>query len=427
MFSWQFKRHGTPKGVPLSIFKISIVSNSMMNQPVPAKKDKYAFPLILVTSLFFMWGLAYGLLDVLNKHFQEMLQVTKARSTLLQVAYFGAYFLVAYPAGLFMKRYGYKKGILLGLALYALGAFLFYPSAQALSFNFFLFSLFIIASGLACLETAANPYITVLGKPETSAFRLNLSQSFNGVGSFLGPIIGANLFFAESSNSLTNVQYVYLFIALLVLLVFVLFLKTPLPEINEEQLASDISRTKKSLVNQSHFVYAVIAQFAYVGAQVGIATLFINYCREAVSSITNAEASYLLSLCLVLFTIGRFAGTALMKKIQPNRLLLVYAIICVLLGFMVLRGTGWISVYSLVIIFFFMSIMFPTIFALGLTNLGHHTKKGSSFMIMAIAGGAVIPYIMGLIAETSTARAYIVPMVCFVVIALFAWRGYKTS
>jgi FHS family L-fucose permease-like MFS transporter len=164
-----------------------------------AGTKSYLIPFILVTSLFFLWGTAYGLLDVLNKHFQEALSITKARSTLLQAAYFGAYFLIALPAGFFMNRYGYKKGIVLGLLLYTLGAFLFYPAAELLSFNFFLLALFILASGLTCLETAANPYVTVLGRPETSAFRLNLSQSFNGVGSFIGPVIGANLFFSESN------------------------------------------------------------------------------------------------------------------------------------------------------------------------------------------------------------------------------------
>ena len=398
-----------------------------MKKPDASKNASYLFPLILVTSLFFLWGLAYGLLDVLNKHFQEMLNITKARSTLLQAAYFGAYFLIAYPAGIFMNRYGYKKGILLGLMLYAIGALLFYPSAHYLSFNFFLFSLFIIAAGLACLETAANPYITVLGKPETSEFRLNLSQSFNGVGSFLGPIIGANLFFSENSKNLASVQWVYLIIGAIVLAMFGLFYKTALPEIEEDALASDIGLTKKPLFLHSNFRYAVIAQFFYVGAQVGIAALFINYCREAVSNISNMQASYLLSLCLVLFTVGRFAGTALMKKIAPHQLLLIYALINCLLSLIVIRGSGWISVYSLVMIFFFMSIMFPTIFALGVKDLGHHTKKGSSFIIMAIAGGALMPYLMGRLAERSTPHAYIVPMFCFVIVALFGWRGYKTK
>ena len=398
-----------------------------MKGPAAAKNARYLLPLILVTSLFFLWGLAYGLLDVLNKHFQEMLDITKARSTLLQAAYFGAYFLIAYPAGLFMNRFGYKKGILLGLMLYALGAFLFYPSAHLLSFNFFLISLFIIAAGLACLETAANPYITVLGKPETSEFRLNLSQSFNGVGSFLGPIIGANLFFSGNTKDLASVQFVYLIIGAIVLVMFGFFLKTPLPEIEEDALASDIRQIKKPLFRHVNFINAIVAQFFYVGAQVGIAALFINYCREAVDSMTNMKASYLLSLSLVLFTIGRFAGTALMKKIAPHRLLFIYAIINFLLCVIVIWGKGLISVYSLVTVFFFMSIMFPTIFALGVKDLGHHTKKGSSFIIMAIAGGACMPYIMGRLAENSTAHAYIIPMICFLVVAYFGWKGYKTK
>ncbi len=397
-----------------------------MDESVAAKNKRYLFPLILVTSLFFLWGLAYGLLDVLNKHFQEMLNITKTRSTLLQAAYFGAYFLIAYPAGLFMNRFGYKKGILLGLMLYAIGALLFYPSAQLLSFNFFLLSLFIIASGLACLETAANPYITVLGKPETSEFRLNLSQSFNGVGSFLGPIIGANLFFSGNTKDLASVQYVYLIIGLIVLFMFGLFFRTRLPEIKEDELASDITQIKKPLFKHPNFVFAVIAQFFYVGAQVGIAALFINYCREAVSSISNMQASYLLSLCLLLFTIGRFVGTALMKKIAPHQLLFFYSVINVLLCIMVVWGNGWASVYSLIAVFFFMSIMFPTIFALGVKDLGHHTKKGSSFIIMAIAGGALMPYLMGHLAETSTAHAYIIPLCCFAVVAWFGKKGYHT-
>jgi len=390
-------------------------------------KNAYFLPLILVTSLFFLWGLAYGLLDVLNKHFQESLNITKTRSTLLQAAYFGAYFLVALPAGIFMNRVGYKKGIIAGLILYAIGAFLFYPSAQQSSFNFFLISLFILASGLACLETAANPYITVLGKPETSAFRLNLSQCFNGVGSFIGPIIAANLFFGNKNGSgnLDSVQFVYLAIGAIVLLVAVFFIRTPLPEIKESELVSDRIQDTKPLFQHDHFVNAVIAQFFYVAAQVGIAALFINYCTEASHEIDNSKASYLLSISLFIFTAGRFAGTALLKKISPHRLLLVYSMINILLCVAVLTLKGWVSVYSLMAIFFFESIMFPTIFALGIKDLGHHTKKGSSFIIMSIVGGALMPFIMGMLAEKSTANAYIVPLFCFMVVAWFGWRGYK--
>jgi len=391
------------------------------------KRDPYIFPLVLVTSLFFLWGLAYGLLDVLNKHFQESLNITKTRSTLLQGAYFGAYFLIAFPAAMFMNKYGYKKGIIAGLLLYAIGAALFYPSAQQSSFNFFLISLFIIASGLACLETAANPYVTVLGKPETSTLRLNLSQCFNGVGSFIGPIIAANLFFSsdKKSSDLGSVQLVYLVIAIIVLLVAGLFIRTPLPEIRESELVSDSSQDSKPLSKHTHFINAVIAQFFYVAAQVGVAALFINYCTEADKGIDNTKASYLLSLSLLLFTIGRFVGTALMKKIAANKLLLIYAIINILLCVVVVWMKGWISVYALMTIFFFESIMFPTIFALGVKDLGHRTKKGSSFIIMSIVGGALVPYAMGALSEKTTAQSYIIPLLCFMVVAWYGWKGYR--
>jgi FHS family L-fucose permease-like MFS transporter len=394
-----------------------------MNQ----NRNAYLFPLILVTSLFFLWGLSYGLLDVLNKHFQDSLNITKTRSTLLQAAYFGAYFLVALPAGIFMNRFGYKKGIILGLFLYAIGAFLFYPSAQLSSFNFFLVSLFIIASGLACLETAANPYVTVLGKSETSEFRLNLSQCFNGVGSFIGPIIAANLFFGNNSDpgNLNSVQLVYIVIGGVVLLVAGFFIKTSLPEIKESELVSETIQDQRPLFKHSHFINAVIAQFFYVAAQVGIAALFINYCTEATSEIDNSKASYLLSISLFIFTVGRFVGTALMRKIPPHLLLLVYSLINILLCIAVISLKGWISVYSLMTIFFFESIMFPTIFALGVKDLGRHTKKGSSFIIMSIVGGAIMPYAMGSLAEPSTAKAYIIPLLCFIVVAWFGWKGYK--
>ncbi|MFZ9388274.1 MAG: sugar MFS transporter [Chitinophagaceae bacterium] len=391
--------------------------------------NRFILPLILVTSLFFLWGLAYGLLDVLNKHFQESLNITKTRSTLLQAAYFGAYFLVALPAGLLMNRVGYKKGIITGLILYATGAFLFYPSAQQSSFNFFLVSLFILASGLACLETAANPYITVLGKPESSAFRLNLSQCFNGVGSFIGPIIAANLFFGGSNptGNLDSVRVVYLVIGGVVLVVAGLFIRTTLPEVEESSLVSEPDQNTRPLFHHGHFVNAVIAQFFYVAAQVGVAALFINYCTEADQGIDNARASYLLSASLLLFTIGRFAGTALMKKISPALLLFIYAMVNILLCVFVVTLKGWISVYSLMAIFFFESIMFPTIFALGVKDLGQHTKRGSSFIIMSIVGGALVPYIMGVLSEKSTATAYVVPLVCFAVVAWFGLKGHRVK
>src|SRR6185437_10030346 len=384
-------------------------------------KRSYTIPIILVTSLFFLWGLAYGLLDVLNKHFQETLNITKVRSTLLQAAYFGAYFLIALPAGNFMEKVGYKKGIITGLLLYATGAMLFYPAAENESFTFFLLALFVLASGLAFLETAANPYITVLGDPATSEFRLNLAQSFNGVGSVLGPIIGGALFFGDKavtgSGALDTVKYVYVGIAAIVLLVALLFFRTPMPEVKEEELVVDRGKhVGKKLFQHTHFVWAIVAQFFYVAAQVGIAALFINYCTEKKVGIDNEYAAYLLSGSLILFTIGRFIGTALMKFIAPNKILALYAFINVLLCLVVIIVPGIVSVYSLMAIFFFESIMFPTIFALGVKNLGAYTKKGASYIIMSIVGGALVPVGMGALAQSySTPFSYVIPLVCFVV------------
>ena len=394
-------------------------------------RNKYLIPLILVTSLFFLWGFAYGLLDVLNKHFQETLNISKTRSTLLQGAYFGAYFLIALPAGIFMNKYGYKKGIILGLFLYAIGAFLFYPAAEQLSFNFFLVALFILASGLACLETAANPYVTVLGSPETSETRLNLSQCFNGVGAFLGPIIAAFLFFGGNNGhpgNLNSVKIIYVIIGAVVLLIAGFFLKTSLPEIKESDIVSSQELDKKPLFKHSNFKFGVVAQFFYVAAQVGIAAFFINYCTEANTGIQNAKAATLLSAGLVLFTVGRFIGTALMRVFAPNKLLTAYALINVLLCVVVVLNIQWISVYALLAVFFFESIMFPTIFALGLKDLGHHTKKASSFLIMSIVGGAIMPVVMGIVADKySTSVSYVVPLFCFLVVAWYGWKGYKVN
>ncbi len=393
----------------------------------------YLYPFILVTCLFFLWGFSYGLLDVLNKHFQATMGVSKARSTLLQAAYFGAYFLVALPAGLFMNKYGYKRGIIFGLILFATGAFLFYAFASINipndeKFNCFLGAFLVLASGLTFLETAANPYSAILGKPESSEFRLNLSQSFNGIGAFIGPLVGGVLFFAEnkSGSSSNNVQLVYVVIGVVVALFAVLFSRTHLPEIKESTLVSNVEQDTKPLSAHKHFIGAVVTQFFYVAAQVGIAALFINYCTEADHTISDQKAANLLGTSLLLFTIGRFTGSALMKKYAPNQLLSIYAIINVVLCVIVVFGHSTLSIYALMAVFFFESIMFPTIFALGVKDLGHHTKQGSSFLVMAIAGGAFMPYFMGLLATPVTTRAYIIPLFCFVIVAWYGWKGYKT-
>ena len=390
-------------------------------------KNKYLFAFALVTSLFFIWGFTYGLLDVLNKHFQETLQVTKTRSTLLQAAYFGAYFLIGL-IGVFVNKFDYKKGIILGLILFAMGAFMFYPAAESFSFNFFLLALFVLAAGCGCLETTANPYVTVLGDPSRSANRLNLSQCFNGLGAFFGPVIASQLFFSEGNNdNLDSVKNVYIVIGVVVLAIAFLFIKTKLPEIKEaEEEHISKEQDNKPLSARPHFIFGVITQFFYIAAQVGVAALFINYCTESGLKIDNALASKLLSLALILFAAGRFIGTALMRKIQAQVLLTIYALINVVLCAVVLLHAEWISIGALIVVFLFESIMFPTIFALGIKGLGSHTKKAASFMIMAIVGGAIVPYVMGTIADKySTAMSYLVPMACFVFVAWYGWKGYR--
>lgn len=401
--------------------KLGKIETNAYTRPEPSVR----LALMLVTSLFFLWGLSYGLLDVLNKHFQETLHVSKAQSGLLQAAYFGAYFIIALPAGLLMDRFGYKAGILLGLCLYAGGALLFMPAANAASFPFFLFALFVIALGLGCLETAANPYATVLGEPGGAERRLNLAQSFNGLGQFIGPLLGGMLFFggANGSGDSTSLQTTYVVIAVIVLLVAAMFARTPMPDVREHTAQAQAS-SGKGLWQHRTFVMGVVAQFFYVAAQVGVGAFFINYVTEHWANMSSQTAAYLLSVAMICFMCGRFFSTWLMGRVPAQRLLMVYACINVALCAVVVSGVESVSVVALVAIFFFMSIMFPTIFAMGVKDLGAHTKRGSSFLIMAIVGGALMPYFMGLVADhASTALAYLLPMGCFVIVALYGRSG----
>lgn len=401
-----------------------------MQQPSVTRRSMhggYRLPLILVTTLFFMWGLSYGLLDVLNKHFQDQLHVSKAESGLLQASYFGAYFLAALPAGLFMTRFGYKRGIIIGLALYAIGALLFIPATAAGQFGPFLLALFVIASGLGCLETAANPYVTVLGPPDGAPRRLNLSQSFNGLGSFVGPVIGGAFFFHGGTGAqpgAASVQMTYVVIAAIVVVLAVAFWRVQLPEIGSERVTTAAAR--QPLRTRRHFIAGVITQFFYIAAQVGVAAFFINYAVAHWQGMSAQRASFLLSIGLLGFTLGRFGSTALMARIAAHRLLLIYALINVILCAVVAMGLGKTSVIALVAVFFFESIMFPTIFALGVKDLGADTKRGASFLVMAIIGGAISPVIMGAIADhIDIAAAYWLPFGCFIVVSGFAWRGHR--
>jgi len=386
---------------------------------------RWAF--MLITTLFFMWGVSYGLLDVLNKHFQETLNVTKAQSGLLQAAYFGAYFIVALPAGYFMQRHGYKAGILAGLSLYAIGALLFVPAAMVNNFSVFLFALFVLACGLGCLETAANPYATVLGDPNGAERRLNLAQSFNGLGQFVGPMIGGSLFFTQASQDAAqdSVKITYVVIACVVIAIALLFKRTALPDIRESA-SQHIQQPGATLWQQKHFVGGVIAQFFYVAAQVGVGAFFINYATEHWHGVTNQSAAYMLSVAMICFMLGRFFSTWLLGRVKPAVMLAAYALINIVLCAVVMLGAGDVSVVALIAIFFFMSTMFPTIFAMGVKNLGESTKQASSFMIMAIVGGAIMPYFMGLLSDhVSTAVAYSLPLLCFVVVLAYALRQRK--
>lgn len=390
---------------------------------------KYRVAFILVTSLFFMWGLSYGLVDVLNKHFQNTLHVTQAQSGLIQAAYFGAYFVVALPAGLFMEKKGYKAGILVGLSLYAAGALLFVPAASANSFAFFLFAFFVLASGLGCLETAANPYSAALGDPSTAETRLNLSQSFNGLGQTVGPLIGGLLFFeagekaadaAESSGGQTAVMVTYVVIACVVLLLMVFFAKTPLPDLRSNEQALDAQEHSKPMWAHKEFSLGVLTLFLYVGAQVGVGAFFINYTVKTWPGAGDDKAAYFLGIAMFMLMVGRFASTGIMTKVAPAKLLATYGFICVLLSATVIAAIDYVSVIALMAIFFFISIMFPTIFAMGVKNLGSKTKLGSSFMIMAIVGGAVMPFLMGSVADKShISTSFILPLVCFVAVVLY--------
>lgn len=398
---------------------------SPQSTATPTAGGNLRLAFILVTSLFFLWGFSYGLLDVLNKHFQETLDITRARSALLQAAYFGAYFLMALPAAKLMERYGYKTGILLGLGLFATGALLFIPATGAGVFEYFLFALFVIACGLACLETAANPYVTVLGAAESSERRLNLSQSFNGLGSFIAPFIGGKLFFGTSSSGISGshgVQTIYVVIAMVVIVIGVLIWRTRMPEIrgDEAGIAPAGTVASQPLFSHRHFTWAVVAQFFYVAAQVGVGAFFINYAVDHVPGLSSESGAKLLGIALGCFLAGRFLTTALMGAIAPARLLTVYAVINVLLSGMVIAGIGWTSVIALIAMFFFMSIMFPTIFALGVKGLGAQTKRGASFIIMAIVGGAIVPWFMGRIADaTDIETAFWVPAACFAIVAVY--------
>ncbi len=410
-----------------------------MSHPKLITKE-YKLPFIFITSLFFLWGLAHGMLDTLDKHFQQILHLHKWQSSLIQFALYGAYFSMAIPAGIFMKRFGYKRGIVLGLFLFASGALLIAATAGFESFWIFLTCLFLLGCGLATLETAANPYTTKLGPKESAERRINLSQSFNGLAWVLGPLIA--LYIYNSTSEVEGEKFYstilpMLVIGLLVLAVAFVFMRLKLPEISEEDEVHahgfiETGTEEKPtfhipLRKQSHFIFGVIAQFSYVAAQTGIFSYLINFVTDEgqYPRFDVKLAPYFLSIGFALFMIGRMSGSYLMSIFKPTKLLAICAVLAALLLPIVSMKLGWISLISLYAVFFVMSIMFPTIFALAIKDLGPQTKKASSLLVMAIVGGAVFPPLMGLIADNfGMSIGFLAPIPFFAFIAFYALRGH---
>ncbi|MFN4976838.1 MAG: L-fucose:H+ symporter permease [Bacteroidota bacterium] len=412
-----------------------------MNKP----QSNYRLPFMLVSSLFFLWGIANNLNGILIPHLRKALQLTNMQSTFVDTAVYLAYFSAAIPAGMILKKFGYKKGIITGLIVFSVGAFMFIPAANLRAYNIFLLGLFIIGCGLTILETAANPYASKLGDPATSTARLTLAQSFNGLAVFIAPVIGTVFILsgkefnpdelaamsevdklAYLNSEAASVKMPYLSLGIFLLAIAVLFLVNKFPELKEDEGGKEEGSLSGAL-KQQHLVWAVIAQFFYVGAQVCVTSFFIR-AAIAGGGVDEKTAGYYLSMYGILFMIGRFAGSAMMKWIAPNKLLSLYAIMCILLSVMAIKTDGQYVVIALGGLGFFMSIMFPTIFSLGIAGLKSNTKPGSSLLVMSIIGGAIFPVIMGNIIDRfgdDIQIGYLVPMICYAFVLYFGIKGYK--
>ena len=399
----------------------------MKQKRIPLVGEQYLVPFILITSLFFLWGFAHAILDVLNKHFQELLDITKAHSAFIQAMMYMGYFVMAIPAGLFISRFGYRRGVVFGLLLYGIGSLLFIPGQYYLSFNMFLFALFVIGCGLTFLETAANPYATELGAKETAASRLNFAQSFNGLGCICGPLIGGLLLFSEGGES--NISLPYTLMGIIVLGVALVFYKIRLPEIVHEADEEEVGENgARGLWSHKLFIFGIISLFCYEIAEISINSFFINYVVD--DGWMNArDASVVLSFGgLGLFMCGRFAGSWIMRYIRAEKVLFVCAIGTVVSTSLVVLNLGILSLIALFLGYAFEAIMFPTIFALSLRGLGNYTKRASSYLMMSPIGGAVGPLMMGYVADqTNMSFSFIVPLLSFIVVLLYAWKVKQRS
>jgi FHS family L-fucose permease-like MFS transporter len=416
--------------------------------PSPAGSQRFLFPFILVTCVFFLWGMAHNLDSILIPHLKKACQLDNRQSTLVDTAVFLAYFLMAIPAGMLLKRVGYKNSIIIGLVTFAAGAFLFVPAAGARSYALFLTALFIIGCGLTTLETAANPYAAVLGSPEGATGRLNLAQAFNGLSAIIAPVVGTRLILSGKEYSAaqlaampeaTRLAYLgheaaavklpYITLGVVLLVVALLFYLVSLPEVQAEESEPSAGGGFFAVLRHRHLTWAVVTQFCYVGAQVCVTSFFIRMAKQG-GGLDEKTAGYYLGLYGLLFTAGRFIGTALLKYVSSQRLLSIYAVIAIALCGVAVLGNGSYVIYALGGLGFFMSIMFPTIFSLGLAGLGDDTKPGSSWLVMSIVGGAAMPYLMGTVIDLqgdAIQAGYVVPLACFVVVLLFGLYGYRVK
>lgn len=417
-----------------------------MSSSTPITERRYVVPLVLVTSLFFMWAIGVNINDILIQHFKKAFGLSDFQSSLIQSAFFGGYFLAALPAGWLMERLGYKRGILIGLLVCATGAALFIPAASIRVYVFFLFALFVMACGQSVLEVAANPYVTTLGPEQSSERRLNLAQSFNSAGAVLVALLGSRFLLsgiehtpaelaamtpaqltAYRISEANMVKTPYLFISAAFLFVALLIFLTKLPEIRDTAAQESQAKLRGTL-QYPHLLKGVLAQFFYVGAQVGVASFIIRYIEFTLPGTHEKAAAHYLQAHLAGFMIGRFTGSAIMQKIAPPRLLSLFAAGSLLSLLVVLFVSGTTPSYAIVLIGFFHSIMFPTIFALSIKSLGPYTKLGSSLLVMSIIGGAVCPAIMGRISDAwNIQHAFLVPLICHAYVLYFAIWGYRPS
>ncbi len=416
----------------------------------PVTERRFLVPFVLITSLFFLWAFGVNLNDILIPHLKKAFGLTDFQSSFIQVAFFGGYFLAALPAGWVMERIGYKKGILAGLLLCATGAVFFLPASSSRAYAFFLFALFVMACGQSFLEVAANPYVTILGPAASAERRLNFAQSFNAVGAVLSPLVGRTFILtgveyapaqmaaltgaqldAYRASEASTVKGPYLMMAGIFIAVALLIQFAHLPEVKEasaggKQGGAEIAAG--GVLSRGHLVRGVIAQFFYVGAQVGVASFVIRFTQFSVPGTTAKVAATYLLLHQIGFMAGRFIGSGLMKEIPAPRLLSLFAAAAFVCATVALFASGLIPVWAVVLIGFFHSIMFPTIFALSIKDLGPLTKRGSSLLVMAIIGGALFPAIMGRISDASSIqRAFVIPLFCYIYILYFGIWGCKPA